>query len=342
MKHLMKHIGMSLAAFGLASSAHAASFAVPECPCDITIPKYDGNFRLAFEALYFSPTMANNVYATRELSLIPFESKTHANNFDYDWGLRVEGSYLFPATGNDVLAAWTDIEMDDRSNQTLVASANGLALNPTEIPFVWNGNFDFLAAAQDLNISSRYDVDYQAFDLEVGQAIVFMERVMMRFHAGIRYADIETELRINASQSVGGGNFDVETQTATSEWDGVGIRAGANAAWDIGHGFHITGAASAAALVGSVDRRATSFYEDTGVPASVVEQEIKADYDTRVVPNVEARLGVSYTHAFVNQSELSLELGYQIANYFDVDHKLSSAGTDIGMHGGYIRLLMST
>lgn len=349
MEKMIKRAGIALAAFGLASSAYAASFAPPECPCDITVPKYAGGFRIGIEGLYLSPTLADNDYVSRQLTGVfngAGDYKSHTVDFDYQWGYKVDLAYLFPGTGNDVTIAWTDIEFDNSDSQTLITGGPDVGFGIATITFipVTGFNPDATANTTDMTVSARYDVDYQAFDLELGQAMLFMDRVMMRFHAGIRYAELDTKLRINTVQEdpANAGNFFNLSQEGSSDWDGVGIRVGANGAWMIGSGFSLTGALSTSVLVGDAERSVSSVYTDDFTPANDVTQTLKVDFDNRVVPNVEARLGLNYKYVFTNQTELELEAGYQIANYFDVDHKLtgalSSGASDVGMHGGYLRL----
>ena len=81
----------------------------------------------------------------------------------------------------------------------------------------------------------------------------------------------------------------------------------------------------------------------TTVNALAVRVPIDSQNKTRVVPALDASLGLDYTYNFNNcyRSSLVIQAGYKAINYFDVTHHILSNGgpnnaTNVGFDGPYL------
>jgi hypothetical protein len=140
-----------------------------------------------------------------------------------------------------------------------------------------------------------------------------------------------------------------------SQFEGVGPRIGIDLNYNFCGGFGLVGSVSTALLVGDVDN--TSFQNTVasgsvdfdglslvriqlpevsnvmGFNATVNDpnfsKEVSIDFkhpeETRVVANIDAKLGLGYTYQFCNcsRSRLTVEAGYQVSHYFNAIDRLT-------------------
>lgn len=341
MGNLIKKSGLALASFGLATVALAGSYS-EGCDCEVTVPKYAGGVRVGVEALYFGADVKDTEYAFTFQSQSGVDSfRSHNVSSDRDWGYAIELAYVAAGTGNDFVVNWTDHEFKGSDTVALAGSSSGeihglfmFSGADSDFPELVSGGSPTLYSNNELeSAKGSYDVDYTKIDFEAGQAIkIGHDSVILRFHAGLRYADLDTKFAVTYHETSGDYNA---SAVAESDFDGLGPRMGIDGAWHVSNGFSVVAEASAALLVGDVS--ATQKYEDhdTATPADYSFAH-RVSYDNKVVPNLEMRLGVNYQHHFSNNAEMNLQVGYQATNYFDVDYKFSDSGTDVGMSGLYL------
>ncbi len=125
-----------------------------------------------------------------------------------------------------------------------------------------------------------------------------------------------------------------------SNYYGAGPLVGFDGEYRFCNGFAFAGRFDGAVVMGSV--KADSFLN---LGAALKYKSPRTD---RIVYSVDARLGVSYSHTFCNQSWLKLEGGYKVANYhgpFDIIQgftdiqRIGTLGTtNFGYSGPYLEL----
>lgn len=138
-----------------------------------------------------------------------------------------------------------------------------------------------------------------------------------------------------------------------SDFNGIGPRFGLTGDYHLSGGFGIVGSLSTSLLVGNVDSRLRSRIDlsinDLPVPEAEVTLTgvtitdldpvvLAADFDatfvefgvnhpdeTRVVPNIDAKIGLDWTYQFCNcsHSKLTVEAGYMVSHYFNAIDRLS-------------------
>lgn len=322
MKKIM--LGMALVLSGITTN----SFALPKTSCDVNVPCFNGGLTFGLAGLYLRPSTSEIDYA------LVYPTITESTNGsvksvdpDYDWGYRVNVGYMFPCTGNDVSLTYTNFKSSDKDAVTLTT---GQVLFSTLTPFVFGAD-EFIGTSS--NAKTTFEV--QAVDLDFGQHLSLGCNTRMRFTGGLRYARLDTQLDVN---HIATALFDTDgpmdrlvlNSKQNSRFQGVGPRFGTAIDYNIGHGFNVIGEATGALLIGHVKSDYTEHAVIT--EGTVVEDDAFAGYkyseDTRVVPNLTAKLGLGYNFQFNNcsQTKFTIEAGYQVDHYFNATDRLGGVG----------------
>lgn len=151
-----------------------------------------------------------------------------------------------------------------------------------------------------------------------------------------------------------------------SDFDGIGPRFGFDASYHVGGGFGIVASLATSLLVGEIESTFSERIETAGVvtldlaattvdigtvggvvvtPGSTVVTapvgplavtpvfpvelfNFKHPDETRVVPNIDAKIGLDWTYQFCNcsRSKVTVEAGYMVSHYFNAIDRLSEVG----------------
>ena len=353
----MKKLSLALIALGLSAPAFAGhpGSALPPT-VNVTIPQQQGSWSIGVEALYWNVhngdyqygiTSLSDSTVTPDLTLTTHDNKTHVVNPDNDWGGRIDVAYLLAGNGRDVMLSWTHLDHDDSSRTMRLT---GSTLNPTDLDMLFPiTQTEFPNGWDELRGST--DNDYDAVDLVFGQKMDFGQKVTLRAFGGLRYADIDITDKtrgfattvnsvINTLEAVG------ESRLKT-DFSGVGPRAGMDAQVRLSENFSITGTIAGSLVVGDRDKKLDVMNSTANVSLGTVTTETWAyrlSDNTRVVPEMDARIGINFTHSFSPDTAFGVELGYEVTNYFDVkENSLTgfvdtmSHDNDFGMQGPYLR-----
>lgn len=220
-------------------------------------------------------------------------------NESWGWGFQLEGSYHFN-TGNDLNVNWYHYSRETTNSYLLpdVVAALGVA------------------APTFLRIEPKWD----AVNIEFGQHVDFGEQKNIRFHGGLQWAQVKREV----NTSTAGILF----TAGETKFNGIGPRVGSDMSFDLGNGFAIYGNGAMALLVGDNDFNATSNLLGFAVNGS----------KTTVIPELEAKLGVTYTYPMA-QGDLTLDAGYMWVDYINSQQfGFNDTRTDFALHGPYIGL----
>ena len=381
----MKRISLALAAIGLTAGAFAALPAATD-PTVVNVPQLPGGFVVGATGFYLQPTNSNGDLDFATVNNVnnsgtSFSSKLHNVDPGYDWGWGINVGYIFPNTGNDVNLSYFQLDTSDTA-KLHDANLNPDTIFPVILPI--NGVNSFSAKAE-------YDLDQ--VDLTAGQYIDVGCRLTLHPFAGLRWAQLERKLTENAtvtntSFSSQPGEFGVTQTTHTnavaasltekSDFEGIGPIVGLDASYYVGMGFGVVGHFDSALLIGSTDSSVslganisnTTAFTSFAPGATIITHHsafggnFSASSTTRVVPVLDAKLGVDYTYVFNNSanSDLTLEAGWMVSNYFNaVDQNgavalqgaifnedasspiaAASAGprstSDVGLQGPYVSL----
>ena len=305
----MKKTTLSIIAAGLAT-ASAAYAAVPtgSAPFQVTVPNLKAGPSFTLEGLFLRPTSSDLGYANTTDS--NSNSQSHVLTPGYGLGFGVGVGYVFPESGNDVQINWQHF---NHSTTTDPVGTDSLT-----------------------SVSSDGTFKFDTIDLDVGQYLDIGTRFQTRLFAGLRYAALKQDVS-NTTSSAASALSDASSSVVdnVSKFTGIGPRLGVDATYHINNSFGVVSHLATGLLIGNVDNDSTT----TATPATFNGNSTNtADTQTRVVPEIDAKLGFDYTVPFKDQaSSMTVEAGYQVTQYIDaIDSKNSTGG--IGFNGPYLNL----
>lgn len=304
-----------------------------------------------------------------------------SNDPNYGWGWGAQLGYAFPNTGNDVMAKYSHLSTASTESSAVSPFGQAtLALPGTSpsgltpvvniggriVPNIATDPATLIDGAAFTNATGRNAYTLNTVDLTFGQHVSIGSNFDLRLGAGVVYAQVEnTNTGTYSGQVV--NNFvdpsvpvvtptapitSVGLQTENSEFKGIGPEItldGRYCILDSGFGFdsHL----GAQLLVGNVTSSAEEYAASATPGVTTLSstgtinaegQRINGSQDRRVVPELDANLAFDYKYAFPNQSVLTAQAGYQVANYFNVTRELfpdgTQAGQNIGFHGPFLTL----
>lgn len=280
---------------------------------DVSVPCYNGGFTFGLAGLYLRPSSAsldytlvtnNNVVVTQ--NAISFEGILSNAHPDYDWGYSLNLGAFIPGTGNDVTLAYSDY--NHSFNDTTRVKGQ--------------------TADSYVETQARTKFNYQVLNLDLGQHVNFGCQSHFRFSTGLRLAELKTGFSVFNKE--GSGNQD-STQFQTNQYTkfrGAGPEVSTEMEYSLGSGFGIVGELGGSLLVGnfknSLNTHSVDFTLNPSSP-DVTSSTITIPSQTRVVPNLNAKLGLAYNYQFCNasHSKLTVEGGYRADHYFDVADRFS-------------------
>ncbi|KTC84625.1 MULTISPECIES: Lpg1974 family pore-forming outer membrane protein [Legionella] len=301
------------AVLALAGSAALAGTMGPVCtPGNVTVPCEAKKWDIGAEALYWQPAYTSGL-------AYEFNPDYGFNSVRprWGWGYRLQGSYHFN-TGNDITMTYIHYDKDsDRGGYS------------GSIPFA------FAFEPYRLRLQNKFD----QVNLLVGQQVDMSAWKKMRFYGGFQFAKIRLDqtrqflavppaLRLQSVSNL--------QQIRNADFEGVGPVIGMDYSYNLINGFSVTGNA-ATSLIYGVNRYVTAYIAG---PAGVVNA-VDKDSLRIVVPSIEAKVGLKYTHEWI-QGTLNLEGGVQGINYFNALEARRPFGqtnfifsTDFGLWGPY-------
>jgi hypothetical protein len=310
-------------------------------PGNVTVPCEATGWDVGISALYIQPIFTANwgyhsfnfpVVTPATGTLIGYDTNYNNFNQNWNWGFKLEGSYHFN-TGNDINVNWYYLS----SRNDFVLGNSARVLVNTSIPI------GTTVSTSDSLL--RRNVRWNAVNFELGQHVDFSPSKIMRFHGGLQYAQIRTGFAHELSVTVTTPIVEVGTftrtfnlpQVQTSEFNGLGPRAGIDMHYLFGNGVSIYAKPAVAVLAGSSRfNNAESVIDQTlfitGLTGSVATFPASGN-KRAIVPEFDARLGIDYTYA-CPQGNLTLDLGWLWFNYFNAQHNIRSNIAGGGVVGG--------
>ncbi len=363
-------ISLMLLAMGLASaSAYAGTVETVPMPVssdiDVTAPDQSGMWSFGVTALLMQPiggtfdyadSLSSNASITNPTTVGSIDANTVDQN--YNWWFGADVTYAFPGHGRDVTLAYEGMHSSNtNSTDSAVGRTNVFGdtfAGSLASPFDYTANSP--AGSYSANggtfteASGKVETNYDAGDLLFGQKLDVGSRVRLHPFAGVRYAYINQKNTGDYAGTfttlVGSASIPVTANIAeeaqlNSTFNGIGPRFGSDAQVNLGQGFSVRGRLGLSALIGT--RKADnsfvdSYYTTAGTLIGTDAQSADTDSQTRVVPEIDGRLGLNYTYDFANNMALGIEAGWQAENYFNSTIDVNGNSADFALQGPYARL----
>lgn len=334
----MKRFSLGFAVAGLTASIGAyAALPTGAEPFQVNIPKLKPGLEFNVTGLYLRPTQNNLDYAT---VLTVGNTNNVSVNPEYNLGFGLGIGYVFPNSGNDVRLNWTHFSSKDTNSVSTQIAAGAPIIY---VPY----NFAYLANITNASGSTKFK--YDAIDLVGGHFVNFGARLQVRIFGGLRYASLEndfTQFYANQIGVVGGYGI---TFGNVSKFNGIGPLFGVDMAYHLGNHFGIVGQVAGSLLIGSVKSN-INFIQNLTLNNNTTTSTftITSNNVNRVVPGVDAKLGVDYSYPLCIGSVFSVftaELGYQGTYYVNAFDQLqlglgavNRIVDSIGFNGPYLSL----
>ena len=281
---------------------------------------YNAPWSIGVSALYLQPSLGGNGLGYSSFGNYDgkddngvFVGVSGAPNRIYNinpkrgWGFELEGAYRF-SMKHDVNIQWYHL------------NENTSGYLPTGS--VFSGNDDGFYAGH-LQVAQYWN----AIHLEVGRRIPFDENKIIRLHAGLSFANINNEIT-NNPQLYPTGTV-LFTTKDTMSYNGIGPRFGGDFGYSVGHGLDLYAKAAGAVLVGSASQKITGFqnytntiygFQPYGTP------NYSQSHSGVIVPEVEAKLGVTYNYQIAPNNIISVDLGYLWLSYINAVKSYTNVG----------------
>ncbi|MCD6046268.1 MAG: Legionella pneumophila major outer membrane protein precursor [Gammaproteobacteria bacterium] len=351
----MKQISLVLLGLGLASAtAYAGAIETPLAvsnDINITAPDQTGLWSFGATAVLMRPIGGGFNYANSRSSATTDGNTSGSIDRNvvhpsYSWWFGADVSYAFPGNGRDVMLAYEGMHTStkDSTDGNFLSSPFAYSANTAAN----NGNSVFANGSYTTNggtftsASGKAEVNYGAGDLIFGQKLDVGTRIRLHPFAGLRYAYIDHK----NTGDYAGGSYTTYNVTENAKFDstfnGIGPRFGSDAQANLGQGFSVRGRLGLSALIGArkTDSSFVDSYYDSSTGVLVATDAQSADTGTqmRVVPEIDGRLGVAYTHDSATSMGWGIEAGWQAENYFNSNRNVSGSTSDFALQGPYARL----
>ncbi len=279
----------AVAVLALSGSVAFAGTMGPVCSgVNVTIPCESSAWEVGGHALYLQTSNSGgNLYGT--LTKTNGSTSYMGVNPQYSWGFEIEGAYHFN-TGNDININWYEVERT--ANKTFSGSAitaGGVATGATTAKF-------------------QAQPSWNAVNIEFGQHVDFGDLKSLRFHGGVAWVRVANDLTVT-----GTGTGVYNKLIANNSYNGFGPRVGADMNYGWGNGLSMYANAATALFVGP-----SGFNNSVSSSNATYNGLNISGSSTIVVPELEAKLGGTYTYA-IAQGDLILNAGWMWINYFQAN-----------------------
>ncbi|MCW8387276.1 Lpg1974 family pore-forming outer membrane protein [Fluoribacter dumoffii] len=270
----------------------------PVCnPDNVTVPCPCNAWEIGISALYLQPTTNSPLLNPTILSLNGGSYHGLKSKSAWDWGFLLQGGYHFN-TGNDLNLNW--LHFNGNSSKNFVVSFPV----STEIPDITN------------TAHLKYDTDVDVVNLELAQSSDFGRKTNIRFYGGGQYVNSEIKRTERNYEKTRFTPTDTLFQYSTThtKFQGAGPRVGIDMTHKLNYGFSLFAQSATALLLG--ERKAKlSGANLSGLASTSFSAYAKR---SRIIPELEAKLGLNYQWMTPNNGTFSLMGGWMWQHYLNM------------------------
>lgn len=322
-------VALMLGAIPLGAYAEPPMPPAPPMGLQMYVPNLDGGYEFNASILFLKPTNRYFDYAVLTHPLPALGPTWNVQTVDptENPGFNVGVRYIAPGTGRDVQLNWTHEHTSDSAGATAGPGA-----------FIGTF-FNTGPLAVDTSIANATGTThYDVVNFDAGQFVQFGNHLQTRLFAGLTGLALKEELVATLSGIVVNTTaYYTLTTNNISRYTGMGTRFGSRVSYDVYPCISIIGQMAGSVLVGTEKSNATYTTISPVVAAGGLphdNQFVQADKSTQVVPALDAKLGLSYSYMFRNQSRFTFEIGYQAETYINAitiyQDTCDVAGTPLG------------
>jgi hypothetical protein len=308
----------------LFSKAYAGEMGNVVCHSKNAVPCEQSAWHFGTQALYLQPryTGYNHFGALGNTppGVNPTQLAFQPVNDSWGWGFKIEAAYNF-LTGNDINLNWS------RYNRT---TNRGTINVPPGSSFTDVLSNEYNAGT----ISTLRRPTWDSVNAEFGQLLHFGDYNDFRFHGGVQYARIQTQVSLSEPDAIDSTIYSTQALT----YSGFGPRMGMDMGYHLRPTFIVYADGAANILIGP-----NQFY-DTGIGTGRNTWQLVTGSTTGIVPELELKLGAKYTYA-LTQGDLRFDLGWMWNNYFSSQvnsHGTDTHESDFGLQGLFLGLVWQT
>lgn len=300
----MSLIGLSATGFAAVTSKNTDTTTSSSATTGIllTAPSNAGGWIFGLEGAYIKPN-ADVVYAADYTlatlgSVTPLSATNLFIDPGYHWAGTVTVGYIFANTGDDLSLNYTYF------NATAHDSASAVESNQ----YLWIHNPN---GANQKYAKDSFTQTLNAVDLTFGKQLQ-LGNIGLHPFIGLRYADLDLS---NSAKFyfLGTQNW---RNVNHSDFDGIGPRLGLDGTINLSTHFSVVSTVGGSLLAGNLDASTTQYYY--GALTSIISPKTKiTNHATTVVPEVDAKLGLGYTHDYYENNVFYFQLGYEVVDYIN-------------------------
>ena len=284
------------------------------------------NWVVQAEALYWTAKEENLIFASEnttqnDSSIIPEVERNDAvgKNFKSKWtpGFRIGLGYNSPGYCLDSKLRWT--HFTNHASDSVVGSLSGTFPGPTET-VLYVPSYAFPQPEFD-QLRGNWHLQFDTIEFAMGVPLEF-ENGLIHPYLGMKFDRIEQKLHYRANRTKNffvGDLLNTTSVRATTQYQGGGILAGADAEAFLGCGFGLYSALSAGLTYGCMSSHIAQATQLISPLDGSVQDEISnsgkySDQVGRV--NVDFAIGLDWKHSFECVS-FAIRIGYEYHQYFN-------------------------
>lgn len=253
---------------------------------------------------------------------------------EFNWGYYLAAGYRI-SHHYDIQASWSQFNSN-------LSDSDSVSHNPwARTDVVFGGDPLTLLVGQSVDATSSQTLDYSFADLNIGQYHDITEMLRARLLLGIAYAKVDATVSdhyvVNNFHPTRFETYPTSSKSS-STFNGVGPELGMELEYKLYRHLGLVGGLTTAFLVGQQD------YNLSVTSSNLNESDVKAENTARVIPSVDAKLGLNWNVPYETHWGFAIEAGYQVAYYWDVilQGNTNSNGNfeyfDYGNMGPYLNL----
>ena len=238
--------------------------------------------------------------------------ETKGINPGFNPGFSLNFRHIFAESGNDINVYWAHLRTSD--SDSFPVNRNPPPAQQFTGP-IWNIGPD---AGTTSGVNGELKNDYDVLNIEVAKHVNFEPTLKSRFFAGLSGIVLQQQTIANfigTDPILGPYTFGITTD---SKYRAVGFRFGAEGEYVTPYNVGIVGLLAGDLYIGSQKPNTSttgtgSILDAAGIPVN--NQSISHSSYVEVVPALEAKLGIKYSHPYSCDASFAIEAGYMASIY---------------------------